>query len=156
MIINLLKERISKPDAKNGILLDGFPRTIEQAQMLDKLIGVDAVINLDVSEKTILDRLSTRRICKTCGEVFNTIRIPPKKQGTCDKCEGELYQRDDDKEDTIQARLNLYNQKAEPIIEFYKKGGILHTINSNIDLNDPSCTAIQDCERILEKFFKEN
>jgi len=151
IVINLLKERLAKDDAKNGMFLDGFPRTIEQAEMLDKLIGVNAVINFNVQEQTILNRLSSRRICKDCGEIFNLIGIPPKQEGICDKCEGELYQREDDKEEIIKDRLKTYNEKTQPLIEFYDNKGILHIISCDLNLNDPNCNIIEECCEILDK-----
>lgn len=156
IVIDLLKERLTKEDAKKGFFLDGFPRTIKQAEMLDKLIGIDAVLSFNVQEETVLRRLSTRRICRNCGETFNLIGIPPKQEGICDKCGGELYQREDDKEETVLKRLNDYNKKTSLLQNFYKTRGILNTISCDLDLNDPKCNVLEECKEILNKIFKKD
>lgn len=154
IIINLLKERIAQEDAKNGIFLDGFPRTIQQAEMLDKLIGIDAVLNFEVKDETIFRRLSTRRLCKDCGEIFNLIGIPPKQEGICDKCDGELYQREDDKEEIVKSRLDTYREKTAPLVNFYEGRGILKIISCDFDLNNPNCTVLEECKKILDEILK--
>ena len=153
LVINLLKERLAKDDAKNGIFLDGFPRTIKQAEMLDKLIGINAVLKFDVSDEVAIKRSTSRIICKGCNAIFNTIRLPPKQEGICDHCKGELYQRDDDTEETMIERLKTYYEKVNPIIQFYESKGILHSVNSDIDINNPNCTAIEDAQNILNKLI---
>jgi len=101
-------------------LLDGYPRTVEQAEYLDGFVDVDALILLDVTDDIIIKRLSSRRICKECGEVFNKLFNPPEKEGVCDKCKGKLYQRDDDKPDVIKDRIETYEQRSEPVIDYFK------------------------------------
>lgn len=155
VVIDLLKERLAQDDAKNGVFLDGFPRTIKQAEMLDKLIGVNAVLSFDVQKETVLRRLSTRRICKDCGETFNLIGVPPKQEGMCDKCKGELYQREDDKEETVLKRLEDYHKQTSLLQDFYKARGILNTISCDLDLNDSQCNVLEECKEILNKIFRK-
>jgi len=117
----MLKERMGQPDCKNGYILDGYPRNLEQAKVLDEIQKIDQVIVLDVPRKISLDRLTTRRTCKKCGEIYNTKSMPPKKEGVCDKCGAEVYQRDDDKADAINKRLDIYEKETIPLIEYYGK-----------------------------------
>lgn len=139
--INMVKEHIKNI---KGFVLDGFPRTITQAEALDKITKIDSVINFTADEKVILQRLSGRRICRKCGAVFHVTNIPPKKEGICDACQGELYQRDDDKPEAIKERLKVYENQTAPLIEYYKKKGMLKTI----DANSP------DIPKILKELFK--
>ena len=118
--IEVLKDRISKPDANNGFILDGYPRTVSQAEALEKITKIDAIINLKVPVSVIVERLSTRRICKNCGEIYNIKYLKPKVEGICDKCGGELYQREDDKPEVIEERFKVYQKQSKPVIEFYK------------------------------------
>ncbi|MCX6706674.1 MAG: adenylate kinase [Candidatus Woesearchaeota archaeon] len=126
--IGLVKERLSKPDCKKGFILDGFPRTIPQAEALDKMIKLDKAVLLESSDDIIIKRLSSRRQCRKCNAIYG-IDMPPKKKGVCDKCGGQLYQRDDDREEVIRKRLETYNKQTAPLIECYKKKGILAKIN---------------------------
>lgn len=128
--VELVKERISRKDCYNGFLLDGFPRTINQAKELDKDVEIDKVILLEAPEEVLMQRLQGRRICKNCGKVYHTENIPPKKEGVCDICEGELYQREDDKPEAIKKRLELYKKETAPLIEYYKEKGILKKIDA--------------------------
>lgn len=116
----MLKQRLMQPDCQKGYLLDGYPRNIEQAEILDKIQTVDKVILLEVPRQVSLDRLTTRRQCKKCNAVFNIKTLPPKKEGICDFCGGELYQRDDDKEEAIIKRLDIYEKETTPLIDRYK------------------------------------
>lgn len=125
IIIQLLKDRLSKDDCKKGFILDGFPRNINQAKFLDEIVRVDLVIYIDVPDEIIINRLSTRRICKNCGAIYNLRTMPPKRPGICDRCGGELYQRDDDKPETIKERLKVYREHTAPLIEYYRERGIL-------------------------------
>ncbi len=120
IVIEIVRERISKEDCKNGFILDGFPRTIPQAEALEKMTKVDKVINLVVPEEVIIARLSARRVCKNCGAIYNLRTLPPKKDGICDKCGGELYQREDDKPEVIKERLRVYEEQSKPLLEFYR------------------------------------
>lgn len=120
IVIEVLKERISKPDSKNGFILDGYPRTIEQAKALDKIAKIDAIIRLIVPDWVIVERLSSRRICKNCAAVYNLKYLRPKKASVCDRCGGELYQREDDKPGVIRERFRVYEAQTQPLINYYK------------------------------------
>ena len=126
--IEILKKRIKKEDCRNGFIVDGFPRTINQAKKLAKVMHVDHTIFLDVPSSVAIKRLSSRWTCTKCGFVYG-IDIMPKKSGFCDKCSGPLYQRDDDKIPTIKKRLVVYKKLTKPMIGFYKKQGLLSKIN---------------------------
>jgi adenylate kinase len=156
LIINLLQDRLSQHDTHSGVFLDGFPRTKVQAEILDNTIGADLALNFTLEDETILRRLGGRLSCKECGEIFNAHKIPPKKEGFCDKCNGILYQRDDDKEKTILKRINKYNQETLPLLDHYKNKNKLHTINSNIDISDPGCTIMQECQDIISNHLRNN
>jgi len=141
LVIDLLKERLSKDDAQNGFILDGFPRNIEQAEMLDKITDIDVVLNVRLADEIIIKKIAGRRICKKCGNIYNVADIRegdlvmppllPEKEGICDKCGGELYQRDDDQESVVRERLKIYYEKTAPLIDFYEKRGLV----KNIDVN---------------------
>ena len=128
IIIDMLAKRLSKPDAQRGFILDGFPRTLKQAEYLEKISGVDLVINLNVPDEIIIQRLSNRLICKRCGAIYNRLTLKPKVDGICDKCGGELYQREDDRPEVIQERLNVYRRDTKPLIEYYRRKGILRDV----------------------------
>lgn len=130
LVIDLLKNRISQDDCKNGFILDGFPRTIPQAEALEGEVKIDKVLNFKASDETVILRISGRRTCKKCNAIYHIKNIPPKKEGICDKCRGELYQRDDDKEETVRKRLETYKQQTEPLIDFYREKGILVDIET--------------------------
>ena len=128
--IQMVLERLSAPDVKGGAILDGFPRNIEQAKALDKALkakskAIDKVINIKVSEEEVLKRLSGRWICRNCQAPYHEVDNPPKVKGKCDRCGGELYQRADDKPETIKKRLQVYLKETSPLIEYYKKAGKL-------------------------------
>lgn len=126
--IEMTKKELEKcPD---GFLLDGFPRTMEQVKSLESL-KIDKVLDFVASDETIIQRLSGRRICKSCGAIFHITNIPPKKQGICDKCSGELYQREDDKEEAVKVRLNNYKKQSKPLIDYYKEKGLLVGVDAN-------------------------
>ena len=134
LVVDIVAERLKNDDCKTGFILDGFPRNIPQAEAVEKMLGelgkkIDRVINIEVSRKEIIKRLSGRRVCRKCGEGYHIIFNPPLEDKVCDKCRGELYQRDDDKEDTIEARLKVYEEQAALLIDFYKKKGALRVIN---------------------------
>jgi adenylate kinase len=137
IIINLLIERLKKPDAQKGFILDGFPRTIRQAEALKEISKVDLVINLNVPDEIIIQRLSNRLICKRCGAIYNKLTLKPKVDGKCDLCGGELYQRDDDKPEVIRERLNVYRRSTEPLIEYYRREGILKDVYCNSLMTPP-------------------
>jgi len=122
LVIEMIKERINKMDCKKkGFILDGFPRTINQAEVLDKFAKIDGIINLDVPEWVIVARLSNRVTCKVCKAIFNVKYYKPKVEGVCDNCGGELIQRDDDKEEVVKDRIGVYRKETEPLLEYYKK-----------------------------------
>ncbi len=120
IMIKILKDKIAEPECKNGFILDGYPRTLPQAKALDKIAKIDAIINLIVPERVIIERLSTRVICRNCGTIYNTRYLKPKVEGKCDKCGGELYQREDDKPKAIKERLKLYRKQTQPLKNYYK------------------------------------
>lgn len=121
VVIEVLKQRLKKTSAAKGFILDGFPRTIEQARALDRISEIDVIILLTVPDWIIIERLSTRRICKNCGEVYNVRYLKPKVEGICDKCGGQLYQRSDDTAEVIRDRIRVYERQTEPILRHYAK-----------------------------------
>jgi len=138
IIIGLIDERLSQDDCENGYILDGFPRTINQAKELDALLkgkaGIDAVIYFDVSENEIVKRLTSRRTCTQCGYNHNMIYDPPVNGNKCKKCGGTVIQRDDDKEETVRNRLVVYNEKTAPLVDYYKKQNKLYAIDGAQDV----------------------
>lgn len=139
IVIGIVKERLAQKDCENGFILDGFPRTLNQAEALDKMLiemgkKIDAVINVNVPEEEIVKRIVNRRTCKNCGSIYHLIYSPPKKPGICDKCGGELYQREDDKEETVRERYRVYKKNTEPLIDYYKKKGILYDVDGTKDI----------------------
>jgi adenylate kinase len=131
--VEMVKERLARPDAAKGWILDGFPRTIPQAEALAKIAGVDQVVNFEVADAIVIGRLSTRRVCRGCGKIYNVKTQPPKKEGVCDACGGEVYTRDDDKEEAIRFRLETYRRQTQPLIEWYGAKGVLVTIDGTGD-----------------------
>jgi adenylate kinase len=134
IIIQLIKERLSQSDCRKGYILDGYPRTIAQAESLDRLLGsqaISAVIYFDVSERSIIERLTSRRVCVECGNVYNMHGNPPPADGFCEKCHGKIIQRDDDKESTVHNRLQVYNEKTAPLTRFYEKQKKLFSIDGS-------------------------
>jgi adenylate kinase len=135
LIMGIMGERLLEDDCKSGFLLDGFPRTIPQAEalkaLLEKLgITLQAAVNLDVPREVILDRLTTRRTCESCGAIYNVKSMPPKVEGVCDKCGGKVVQRDDETEEAISNRLDVYNEKTAPLVGFYREEGLLLDITT--------------------------
>ena len=130
IVISILESRINQQDCKNGFILDGFPRTLSQAEALEERgISIDAVINLSVSERVIVERLGGRLSCPKCGAVYHIKNIPPKKEGICDKCGEKLIVRDDDKPETIKKRFETYRRQTEPLIKYYREKNILTTVD---------------------------
>ncbi|MET0091005.1 MAG: adenylate kinase [Candidatus Thiodiazotropha sp.] len=135
LIMGIMEQRLQEPDCANGFLLDGFPRTIPQAEALDVLlnrIGVqlDFAVEIDVPRDVILDRLTTRRTCVDCGAIYNVKSMPTKVEGVCDKCGGKVVQRDDETEEAISNRLDVYQEKTAPLVDFYKNKGMLLTVSA--------------------------
>ena len=141
LTVKILLDRVAKDDCKNGYVLDGFPRTIPQAEVLDKALTelgdkIDYAINVDVPDENIVNRMSGRRACVTCGATYHLVHIPPKKDGVCDTCGSELILRDDDKPETVQKRLNVYHEQTQPLIDYYTGKNILVEVDGTVDIND--------------------
>ena len=141
LTVKILLDRVAKDDCKNGYVLDGFPRTIPQAEVLDEALAklndkIDYAIDVDVPDENIIRRMSGRRACLACGATYHIEHIPPKTEGICDRCGKELVQRDDDKEETVKNRLNVYHEQTQPLIDFYTKKGILKTVDGTVDMKD--------------------
>ncbi len=155
VVIGIIKEKLREIRGKN-FLLDGFPRTLIQAEALDNFLKevnskIDVVLNLEVDEKEIIRRLSNRRVCRVCGAIYHLIFNPPKSPGKCDKCGGELYQRDDDKEESIRNRLEVYRKQTKPLIDYYKEKGLLKNIDGNREIEEIA----KDIENILKKVVSD-
>ena len=133
LTFELVKDRLAQDDCKNGYILDGFPRTIPQAEMLDSLVADLKVVNFQIADEIVIGRLSTRRVCKACGANYNIKTLPPKVEGVCDKCGGELYQRDDDKQESILHRMDVYREQTEPLINYYKNKGKITDLDASIE-----------------------
>ena len=133
LTFELVKDRLAQDDCKNGYVLDGFPRTIPQAEMLDGLVADLKVVNFQIADEIVIGRLSTRRVCKACGANYNIKTLPPKVEGVCDKCGGELYQRDDDKQESILHRMDVYREQTEPLINYYKNKGKITDLDASIE-----------------------
>ena len=141
LTVKILLDRVAKDDCKNGYVLDGFPRTIPQAEVLDKAVSelnetIDFAINVDVKDENIIRRMSGRRACLKCGATYRIEHIPPKKEGICDKCGSELVLRDDDKPETVEKRLKVYHEQTQPLIDYYNKKGILKEVDGSQDMKD--------------------
>ncbi len=141
VVIGLVEERIQKPDANGGYMLDGFPRTVAQARELDKILAgmgqkIDHVVSVEVPASELLGRLTGRRTCRACGAGFHVMFDPPRKDGVCDKCGGELYQRSDDNEATVKSRLETYEAQTKPLIDYYEKQGKLRRIDGVGKMDD--------------------
>ena len=151
--IAMAKDRMEQADAENGFLLDGFPRNVSQAEALDELlktegIKLDAVLDLEVPEEEVVKRIAGRRICRNdSAHVFNVTYSPAKKEGVCDVCGGELYQRDDDSEETVRTRLEVYHTQTEPIIDYYKSQGLVVTISSLGPVGEVTQRALEALKR---------
>ena len=148
--IEILRERISEPDSENGFILDGYPRTIAQAKALDQTTKIDAIIRLIVPEWVIIERLSNRRTCRNCGTIYNVKYLKPRKEGVCDGCGGELYQREDDKPEVIRERLRVYEAETRALIDHYKgKVPFLDVECRSVDV--PPETIVEKIQRELQK-----
>lgn len=134
LIIDLVAERLKEKDCETGFVLDGFPRTIAQAQSLEEIlkkmgVGLDRVLAVQLPHKLIVERLSGRRTCKSCGALYHVVFDPPKAAGICNRCGGELFQRDDDREETVMNRLKVYDQQTAPLVSYYRERGLLREID---------------------------
>lgn len=131
LVLEILKKRLKKEDCNKGFILDGYPRNLKQAEDLKKIAKVDKVINYVAKDKVILERLSGRLTCKNCGAIYHIKNMPPKIKGKCDKCQGELYTREDQTEEAIKERLRIYREQTSPLIEHYRKENLLFEIDAN-------------------------
>lgn len=139
LTVKILLDRVARADCRNGYVLDGFPRTIPQAEVLDQALEkigdqINFAVNVSVPDENIVKRMSGRRACVGCGATYHIEHIPPKKEGICDTCGMELILREDDKPETVQNRLNVYHSQTQPLIEFYQKKGILQTVDGTVDM----------------------
>ncbi len=156
--IKIVEERLKDSDVQNGLILDGFPRTIEQAEALDKMLkdadkNIRLAINLETPEEEIIDRIVSRRICSNqeCKTVFNTKLNPPKQDGICDKCGSELKQRKDDNEETVKNRLVSYYKQSAPIVDYYKEKGLLYSSEVSIKINKMAVDVVEEVYELLTK-----
>lgn len=139
VVIGILKDRIAQPDAQNGFILDGFPRTVEQAEALDKMgVNIDKVVEIAVSDEAITARMSGRRVCEGCGNSYHIEYKPTKVEGICDACGAKVVQRIDDKPETVQARLKTYHEKTAPLKDYYAKRGKLVTVEGQNEIAETS------------------
>lgn len=144
LAVKILLKKLEKID--KDFILDGFPRNLKQAKLLDEIIEIDKAVYIDIPKEESVERLSNRRQCKKCGEIYNLLHKKPKKEGICDKCGGELYQREDDKPELIRKRLNRFEKETRPVIDYYKKKGILKEVNG--------VGSIDELNKKIEKILK--
>ena len=151
LVCDLVVDRLKQDDCKNGYILDGFPRTIPQAEALTAALAknddaIDYALEIFIEDQAIIDRTSGRRVCKSCGATYHVVNIPPKTEGVCDECDGELIVRDDDAPETVKKRLDVYHEQTAPLIDYYKKQGILKVIDGSKGLD----TCFEEICGILE------
>ena len=147
VVIGIIKDRLAKDDCANGFILDGFPRTIPQAEALDAMgIEIDRVVDIEVSDEKIAARMSGRRVCKACGASYHLEYKAPKQEGVCDACGAELIQRKDDHPDTVLERLAIYHEQTEPLKDFYSKKGILRVVEGQEEVADTSALTLKALE----------
>ena len=151
LVCDLVVDRLKQDDCKNGYILDGFPRTIPQAEALTAARAkdddaIDYALEIFIEDQAIIDRMSGRRVCKSCGATYHVVNIPPKTEGVCDECDGELIVRDDDAPETVKKRLDVYHEQTAPLIDYYKKQGILKVIDGSKGLD----TCFEEICGILE------
>lgn len=141
LTVKILLDRVAQDDCKNGYVLDGFPRTIPQANVLDEALNklgekIDFAVNVDVPDENIIRRMGGRRACVSCGATYHIEHVPPKAEGVCDRCNSELILRDDDKPETVKNRLEIYHEQTQPLIDFYEAKGVLKNVDGTVDMND--------------------
>ena len=147
VVIGIIKERLAKDDCKNGFILDGFPRTIPQAEALDAMgVVIDRVIDIEVSDEAIVNRLSGRRVCSSCGASYHLEYKKPAVQGVCDSCGGELIQRKDDHPDTVLDRLRVYHEQTEPLKDYYSKAGLLRVVEGQEEVAQTTALTLKALE----------
>ena len=150
VVIGIVRQRLMREDCRPGFILDGFPRTLRQAEELDRILGelgwkLDVVVNLVVSEEEVLRRITLRRVCSVCGEIYHLESNPPKRPGVCDKCGGRLYQRDDDTEETVRERLRVFRAQTEPVLRYYRERGLVR----DVDGNPPIEEVFEEIKRLI-------
>ncbi len=150
--VGIVKERLSESDAKDGFLLDGFPRTVQQAEALNEIMDelgskIESTIYVDVPEEELMNRLTGRRICEVCGTAYHLVFNPPKQEGICDLDGGKLYQREDDNPETVQNRLEVNIKQTQPLLDFYESQGVLSRVNGSQDIDE----VFEDIKKVLEK-----
>ena len=147
LVIGIIKDRLAKDDCANGFILDGFPRTIPQAEALDAMgVDIDRVIDIEVPDEKIVARMSGRRVCKACGASYHLEYKVPRKEGVCDACGAELVQRKDDHPDTVLDRLDVYHKQTEPLKDYYSKKGILHIVEGQEEVADTTALTLKALE----------
>ena len=156
LVIDMVVDRVSRRDCDNGYLLDGFPRSLIQANVFDtKVIGtsrdISLVINLTVDQELLISRIENRRVCKNCGATYKLLTLPPKQEGICDECGGPLYQRKDDNRETLEKRLESYRIETEPVLEHYRKLNLVHDINASQSIEK----VWFDIERVIDNYLYE-
>lgn len=151
VVLEVLKDRLNKVPKGKGFLLDGFPRTIAQAESLHSIAKIDVILMLDVPDQIIIERLTSRRLCKSCGAVYNIRFLKPKVEGKCDKCGGELYQRSDDNEAVIRNRLQVYKTQTEPLVEYYRKKNTPFIVNVTKSVDQPPEPMVEHMMAELKK-----
>ncbi|MFP4560274.1 MAG: adenylate kinase [Thiohalorhabdus sp.] len=151
IMVEIIRERLQEADARNGYILDGFPRTVAQAEALDEMLEaigqrLDLVVHVDVENETLVERLSGRLICRDCGATYHVRFHPPAKDRVCDECGGELYQREDDQEATVRSRLEVFAERTQPLVDYYRQQGIYHKVDGD---REPE-TVLGDILRLTE------
>ena len=136
VIIGIIQERLAEPDCAKGFILDGFPRTVVQAEKLDEMVSLDKVVYINAPDEVMLERLTARQTCPKCGATYNKLFLPPKVAGICDKCGAELTQRKDDTVEAGKARIETFHNQSEPLVEFYTKKGILFEVDGTAAIDD--------------------
>jgi len=151
VVIDIVKDALSKPGNENGFILDGFPRTVAQADALKEMLQqmdrpLDHVLNIQVPDQVVIERLTARRTCRSCGTIYHLLFNPPQKEGICDQCGGELYRRDDDSEETVMARLEEYRAKTQPLIDYYSREGLLRDVEGSAGMEE----VLEDIRAMLD------
>ena len=148
VIIGIITERVAEEDCKNGYILDGVPRTIAQAEALEKAgIVFDDVVSIEISDEVIMERMSGRRVCEHCGASYHLVAVPPKREGICDKCGGKLVQRKDDAPETVKARLEVYHKETEPLKAFYAQRGLLKPVENRASVSEMTQAILHELGR---------
>jgi adenylate kinase len=150
LTVALVRERLGRPDTAKGYILDGFPRTIPQAEALGSFQRIDAAVNFQCGDEVVVRRLSGRRVCRSCGAIYHVQNMPPRREGVCDRCGGELYIRDDDRIESIRNRLRVYREQTEPLIGYYRGRGLLHDIDSEQNVEK----SLAQLRKLLKKLRK--